>query len=243
MFSATAFAPSLFGELLGAAQRAGYAFARFDAVPASGKVFFMRHDVDISPAGARLLGRLAHEQGAVSNFFFQLNAETYTILSDEVLGIMRELQRQGHCVGLHIDQKRFGEDERTIARTIEWFSSCVMPVDAVVSFHRPAPSVVGKGYAAFVNAYDPRFFNPDCYLSDSRRSLAFLPKLGEWIAAGRPLIQLLLHPEWWCGIDDDLGVWTELRERREHELAHYVTTNFAKVFHHVVAAETRDFRI
>jgi hypothetical protein len=57
------------------------------------------------------------------------------------------------------------------------------------------------------------------------------------------MIQLLLHPEWWCGIDDDLGVWTELRERREHELAHYVTMNFAKVFHHVVAAETRDFRI
>jgi hypothetical protein len=243
MFSATGFAPSLFSDIVLAAKTAGYAFARFDRAPSAGKRFFLRHDVDISPRAARLLGQLAQQQGAAANFFFQLNAETYNIFSDEVLGIMRDLRAGGHCVGLHIDQARFGEDEAAIRRTVDWFSSCVTPIDEAVSFHRPSAAVLGKRYGAFLNAYDPRFFNPESYLSDSRRSLAFLPKLADWLAAGRPLIQLLLHPEWWSGIDDEAGVWTELRARRQHELAQYVTTNFAKVFHHVVAAETRDFRI
>ena len=243
MFSATGFAPSLFSDIVRAAKTAGYAFARFDRAPASGRRFFLRHDVDISPRAALLLGQLAQDQGAAANFFFQLNADTYNIFSDDVLGIMRDLRARGHCVGLHIDQVRFGADEAAIRRTVDWFSSCVMEIDDAVSFHRPSATVLGKSYAAFFNAYDPRFFSPESYLSDSRRSLAFLPKLADWLKSGQPSIQLLLHPEWWSGIDDELAVWTELKARREQELAQYVTTNFAKVFHHVLPAERRNFRI
>ena len=43
------------------------------------------------------LGRLAREHEVTSNFFFQLNAETYNIFSDEVIDIMRELRTAGHC--------------------------------------------------------------------------------------------------------------------------------------------------
>jgi len=243
MFSATSFAPSLFSEIVRAAKKSGYAFARFDRAPIAGKRFLLRNDVDISPRAALLLGQLAQENGAASNFFFQLNAETYNIFSDDVLDIMRDLRVRGHCVGLHIDQARFGEDEAAIRRTVDWFSSCVIEIDDAVSFHRPSASVLGKSYAAFLNAYDPRFFSPDSYLSDSRRSLAFVPTLASWLDAGKPSIQLLLHPEWWSGIDDELAVWTELKARRQQELAQYVTTNFAKVFHNVVPAERRNFRI
>jgi hypothetical protein len=243
MFSASGFAPGLFSEIVVAAKQAGYAFARFDGAATSDKLFFLRHDVDISPRSALLLGQLAQEQGAAANFFFQLNADTYNIFSDGVLDIMRDLRARGHCVGLHIDQVRFGVDETRIRRTVEWFSSCVLAIDEAVSFHRPSTLVLGKRYTAFPSAYDPRFFSPASYLSDSRRSLAFLPTLADWLRSGRPTIQLLLHPEWWSGIDDELGVWTELQARRQQELAHYVTTNFKKVFSHVVAAETRDFRI
>jgi hypothetical protein len=243
MFDTSDFGPGLFVEILAKARAAGYAFARFDSAPPDGKVLYLRHDVDISPRNMRLMGRLAEQHGAASNIFFQLNAETYNIFSDEVIGIMRALRASGHCIGLHIDEVRFGADERVIRRTIDWFSSCVLPVDDVVSFHRPSGAVLGRHFGSFVNAYDPRFFSPDSYLSDSRRSLAFLPTLAEWLNAGRPRIQLLLHPEWWAGINDDLSVWTELRARRQCELEQYLTTNCRKVFGHVVAAEDRDFRI
>ena len=243
MFDARDFAPDLFSEILGKAKTAGYAFARFDRVPPGEKVFFLRHDVDISPRNMLLMGRLAAEQGVASNIFFQLNAETYNIFSDEVIDIMRALRAAGHCVGLHIDEVRFGGDETVIRRTLDWFASCVAPVDEVVSFHRPSAAVLGKSYGSFINAYDPRLFSPDAYLSDSRRSLAFLPTLAEWLSAGRPRIQLLLHPEWWTGINDDLGIWDELRARRQYELEQYLTTNCRKVFGHVVAAENRNFRV
>jgi len=243
MFDANEFGPGLFSEILATARAAGYAFARFDRVPADGKVLFLRHDVDISPRNMRVLGRLAREQGVASNVFFQLNAETYSVFSDEVLDIMRALRAAGHCVGLHIDEVRFGADEGVIRRTIDWFASCVAPVDDVVSFHRPSAAVLGRRYGSFISAYDPRFFSADAYLSDSRRSLAFLPTLAEWLSGGHPRIQLLLHPEWWTGINDDLAIWTELRARRQYELEQYLTINCRKVFGHVVAAENRDFRV
>ena len=243
MFDTSAFGASLFSDVLAKARAAGYAFARFDRAAPGGKVFYLRHDVDISPRNVLLMGRLAQEQGVASNIFFQLNAETYSIFSDEVIDIMRALRAAGHCVGLHVDEVRFGADEEVIRRTIDWFSSCVLPVDDVVSFHRPSGAVLGTPYTSFVSAYDPRFFSPDSYLSDSRRSLDFLPKLAEWLSAGRARIQLLLHPEWWTGINDDLGIWTELRARRQYELEQYLTTNFRRVFGHVVAAENRNFRV
>jgi hypothetical protein len=243
MFEAGEFGASLFREILSAGKAAGYAFARFDRVPADGKVLFLRHDVDISARNALVLGHLAEEQGVQSNFFFQLNAETYSIFSDEVIGIMQTLRAAGHCVGLHVDEKRFGDDEGLIRRTIDWFSSCVLAVDDVMSFHRPSPTVLGKPYTTFINAYDPRFFDADTYLSDSRRSLAFLPTLAQWLEAGRPRIQLLLHPEWWTGINDDHAIWSELRDRRQFELEQYLMINCRKVFGHVISAEARDFRV
>jgi hypothetical protein len=243
MFDASAFGADLLSDILSKAKAAGYTFARFDRPAPGDKVLYLRHDVDISPRNVGVMGRLAQEQGVASNIFFQLNAETYNIFSDEVIHIMRALRAEGHCVGLHIDEVRFGADEDVVRRTIDWFSSCVLPIDDVVSFHRPSGAVLGRRYTSFVNAYDPRFFDPDSYLSDSRRSLAFLPTLAAWLSAGRPRIQLLLHPEWWTGINDDLGIWTELRARRQYELEQYLTTNCRKVFGHVVAAENRNFRV
>jgi hypothetical protein len=243
MFEASEFGARLFGDILTTAKLAGYVFARLDQAPADGKVIFLRHDVDISARNALVLGRLAQEQAVQSNFFFQLNAETYSIFSDEVIEIMRTLRAAGHCVGLHVDETRFGTDEGVIRRTIDWFSSCVLAVDDVMSFHRPSPAVLGKSYASFINAYDSRFFSPDSYLSDSRRSLAFLPTLEQWLASGRPRLQLLLHPEWWADINDDRAIWNELRERRQQELEQYLMINCRKVFGHVITAETRDFRI
>jgi hypothetical protein len=243
MFEASEFGAGLFRDILCAGKAAGYVFACFDRAPADGKALFLRHDVDISARNALVLGRLAEEQGVQSNFFFQLNAETYSIFSDEVIGIMRTLRAAGHCVGLHIDETRFGADEGVIRRTIDWFSSCVLPVDDVMSFHRPSPAVLGRPYATFINAYDPRFFSADAYLSDSRRSLAFLPTLAQWLEAGRPRIQLLLHPEWWTGLNEDHAIWAELRDRRQSELEQYLMVNCRKVFGHVIAAEARDFRV
>jgi hypothetical protein len=214
----------------------GYTCQRFDQVPSgeAPKRFYLRHDVDISAISALKLGQIEHHLGARGNYFFQLNAETYNLLCDNNIQIVRQLRGMGHCVGLHIDQLLTGEDEKKILQTIEWFSDTVTPIDMVVSFHRPTVTVLGRVYHRFVNAYSPHFFSEECYLSDSRRSDAFYPTLMQWLDEGKPMIQWLTHPGWWYPQPDMKQFMRDLCARREHELKQYLLANFTKAFQEVL---------
>ena len=229
------FGEDSFCNILDTVLDGGYRFLRFDesmdAISLERRrAFHLRHDVDISPAMALRLGEIEREHGAVGNFFFQINAETYSFFAHETLETIRDLRGMGHCVGLHIDELLIGSDERAIERTLDWVVDHVVAIDRAVSFHRPSAAVLGRRYAGFMNAYDERVFDADSYLSDSRRSLAFLASLTDWIAQGRPHIQLLLHPEWWREVSSIDQFWTLLKDRRTDQLRRYMLGNFPKVF-------------
>jgi hypothetical protein len=82
-----------FARLLKAVGEAGYEFSRLDAPVTGGHArFYLRHDVDISPRLALLLGEIEREHGAVASFFFQMNAETYSLFSKTTLGVMNSLR-------------------------------------------------------------------------------------------------------------------------------------------------------
>ncbi len=169
-----------FGRLIDAVLGAGYTFARFDAAPPpTGRIFRLRFDVDISPTPTPVLGDMLRRRGLCATFLFQLNSETYCIFSTKVLDTIGELRQQGHAVGLHIDSSIFSVDEAQIAMTIDWFSTCCRKIDAVVSFHRPNASVLGRHYTRFQNTYSSEFFDNEHYLSDSRRSLCFAKRLSQ----------------------------------------------------------------
>jgi len=232
-----------FREIIRRARDEGYAFLRFDQAATGARTIYLRHDVDISPRMALRLGEIAAAEGISSNLFFQLNSETYTMLSPATLGIMRCLREMHHCVGLHIDEGLIGAGEDAVAQTIEWFRACCGPIDQVVSFHRPDERVLGKVYGKFVNAYAPPFFGEDRYLSDSRRSLDFWPKFTGWLAEGRSPIQLLLHPEWWHPVGSAAEFADELRRRRVWELERYMATHFRRVFENILAPGADEFGI
>jgi hypothetical protein len=230
-----------FRTLLESVKAAGYIFRRFDAAgPLPDQAFFLRHDVDISPRCALTLGQIEHEEGVVANFFFQLNADTYNIFDGRTLDIMRRLRTLGHCIGLHIDENLLSDDEEVIAQTIEWFDRCITPIDRVISFHRPTPVVLGRGFASFVNTYSASFFSADRYLSDSRRDLGFWPLLEGWLRARRHPIQLLLHPVWWYPHATPELLWQDLKARREAELKRYMLTTCRQVFAGVIEADEDD---
>lgn len=242
--TAVRFSEDTFRGILADALRNGYVFARLDEpAPVGRKVFRLRHDVDISPPMAARLGEIEHEHGVRASFLFQLNAETYSFFVSETLDIIRNLRAMGHCVGLHIDEALIGTDERAIEHTFEWVIDRIVPVDRVVSFHRPSPEVLGRRYERFVNAYDERVFDTTSYLSDSRRSLSFHDTLATWMAEGRPSIQLLLHPEWWSEVDSLAQFWRALSSRRTDQLRRYMLNNFPKVFAGLLGGEDRHFRI
>jgi hypothetical protein len=227
-----------FAHLLKTVGDAGYVFKRLDSGAAGAEAaFYLRHDVDISPALALQLGKIECDHGAVASFFFQMNAETYSLFSKTTLGAMRSLRDMGHCVGLHIDQELQGEDEDAISTTLDWFNAQIAPIDRVVSFHRPAPSIFFRRYRGFVNAYQDGLFDRDTYASDSRRNAEFWPRVQGLLAARASPIQLLLHPEWWGGHRDAMEIWDALNRRRTSELGDYMLANFRKVFENVVATD------
>jgi hypothetical protein len=239
------FGETTFRAILVRALERGYRFARFDEPlgTAGGRVFYLRHDVDISTPMALRLGEIEHQHGVRGNFFFQLNAETYSFFVPETLDIIGRLRAMGHCVGLHIDELLIGADERAILDTFDWVDRRVVPIDRAVSFHRPSPEVLGRRYAGFMNAYDDRVFDAGCYLSDSRHSLAFHGPLMDWLAEGLPRVQLLLHPEWWCEVESIGEFWQRLSDRRTDELRRYMIRNFPKVFAALLGGEERRFRL
>ncbi len=242
------FGEDTFRHILVTALDRGYRFATFADYLANGSAvrdphFYLRHDVDISPGMAMRLGEIEHEYGVRGNFFFQFNAETYSFFVPETLGIIRSLRGMGHCVGLHIDEQLTGTDEQVIARTLDWVCGCVIPLDRTISFHRASRGVLGRRYMDFLSAYDARLFACDAYLSDSRRSFAFYDTLMGWLAEGRPSVQLLLHPEWWGGVNMLDQIWSTLRDRRTDQLRRYMTRNFPKVFADMLVTEDVTYRI
>jgi len=234
-----------FAALIKEAKSHGYRFLRFDEPPGqdSGKRFYLRHDVDISPRCALRLGRIAAGLDVRSNFFFQLNAETYNVFNPANIQIVTELRSSGHCVGLHVDEDLVGTDPEAIRLTLRWFGECCTPIDAAISFHRPTPQALGRDFEGFASGYGSEVFGEDRYLSDSRRSWDFRARLTDWLAEGRSPIQLLLHPEWWHPHGSAEAIWEDLRDRRTDELARYMVTHFKKVFSPVIAIGNREFGI
>ncbi|MCG5238785.1 hypothetical protein [Azospirillum doebereinerae] len=244
----TAFGEETFRGILSNALDRGYRFARFDdpdflSEQGDSPVLYIRHDVDISPNMAFRLGKIENEWNISSNFFFQFDAETYSFFGSDTLTIVRALRNMGHCVGLHIDERLLGSDKHAIRRTFDWVNEHIVTIDPVVSFHRPTPAVLGRRYEGFLSTYDDRVFDIKCYLSDSRRSLAFHETLTEWIKDGRPRIQLLLHPEWWCEVSCMDEFWDLLSSRRADQLRRYMLDNFPKVFSGIVNHENGTHKI
>lgn len=215
-----------------------YAFVRFDQTRESsaGKLFYLRHDVDISPGTALQLGRIEKAESVQANFFFQINAETYSPFSRETIRIMEELRGLGHCVGLHIDASLIDPDEHAIRSTLEWFNRCITNIDFVVSFHRPAESVLLREFDGFTNVYSTSFFSSDRYRSDSRRNPDCYEKLDAWLAQGLTPLQLALHPIWWYPETDLAVLHQSLRQRRLLELDRYLLANFKTVFGGLIKA-------
>lgn len=209
-----------------------YQFIRFETkdILVNKKIFILRHDVDISPIMALRLGQIEFELDVKANYFFQIGAETYNIFSEENRNIIVALRQLNHSVGLHVDENIFKEEDTSIGETIEWFNRNVTFIDNIVSFHRPTEKVLGKKFDHFISAYQEEFFNNEKYLSDSRKNQDFYPKLMEWIQKGKPMIQLLLHPVWWCPEDNHEKILEAIGRRRKNELDVYLNSNFKKVF-------------
>ncbi|MBM3298889.1 MAG: hypothetical protein FJY85_02935 [Deltaproteobacteria bacterium] len=221
-------------EILRSAIDAEYTIVGFhsEAVDREGRhTLYLRHDIDVCIEEALPMARVEAELGIPSTYFLIVDSPAYNILSADSVEMVGEIRRLGHWVGLHVDAaavSTFGAEriEEWVEKLLSLYGDLLHLV-RVVSFHRPSPEVLNRGFAGFVSAYESRFLQEIKYISESR---------GSWreacpcqaIRDGQfRAVQLLVHPVWWSASPrETLDVRLEhLLSARSKETRSYLAKN------------------
>lgn len=200
---AQAFSPPAYVKLITSLRARGYEPRGYLDVDPSARHLIIRHDVDFSLTAALSMAKLEAAASITSTYFILLRTEFYNAMSAEGFDALDRIAALGHSIGLHFDAALYARDgnvlDAAIARECGLLEYIVGKSVKVMSFHRPAPELVGEAdeWAGRLNAYGPRFVRDMGYCSDSR---------GAWhngapldhpaVQQGRAL-QLLVHPFWW----------------------------------------------
>ena len=181
----------------------GYETRFFDDFNRDDAHLLLRHDIDQCLQAAARLAEIEAEMGVSSTYFVLLRTEMYNPLSHDGTAAIRGIADLGHRIGLHFDPSLYPDDrdayEAAAVRECTILESLLEGPVGVISFHRPAPSLLGLPgrLAGRLHAYAQAFFSDIAYCSDST---------GQW-RHGHPFdhadfgenraMQLLTHPVWW----------------------------------------------
>ncbi len=198
-----AFGLTSYRALLGALRDRGYSVRGFaDAEPAQ-RHLILRHDIDYSLDAALPMAETEAELGLGAAYFVLVRSEFYNPAAPNGTRVLARLAALGHEIGLHFDAALYENDagalDEAAARECTLLEQMTGTRVATISFHRPAPALLGRSGAlgGRRHAYEPRFFTEMGYCSDSRGGWhRGAPLDHPTIAAGRAL-QLLTHPIWW----------------------------------------------
>ena len=170
----------------------------------SNKELLLRHDIDIDIFNCLNLASIEEINGFYSTWFVQIDNDFYNPLSSQALKILKRLSEK-HILGLHINPAGMNYQPESIEDLTIWieriykFYSDYLPIERIISFHRPAKYLSDSGIKinGFINAYDDSFIKEMNYISDSnRRPFLDLKYLEEAFRTGQS-INLLTHPIWW----------------------------------------------
>jgi hypothetical protein len=166
-----------------------------DADRAEAGSILLRHDVDYDLEAAEVISRIEEDAGVRSSFLFLVSTDFYNVASATSRRLLRELVERGFDVGLHFDPDVHGDAPLQQAFSAErtFLESITGQSLRSVSLHNPSAHQRYVSFEGVVNAYDPRWFGPDRYVSDSSRSWRRDPIA--FLASDRPpVVQVLTHP-------------------------------------------------
>jgi hypothetical protein len=158
-------------------------------------VFLLRHDVDFDIGLAHKLALIEEEEHVVSTFFILTTCESYNALSKKNLILLREMIGMGHEIGLHFDPSLYDKKlETVLEKEIDILSFATRNEIKSISLHNPSIHGQYPIFNGYINAYDPKWFSDDNYISDSmflfrgKDPYEFLKNIN------KNMIQILLHP-------------------------------------------------
>lgn len=217
-----------FSKLVRKIEKTKKKFNKFDKKVRKG--IYLRFDVDISIKNALQISTFLKRKKIAGNFFFQPNNEIYNIFNKDNKKIINQIKKDGHLIGLHIDEKFFSINEKDILTTINFFRENGYRFSNVISFHRPSNRVLKKKYKKIVNTYEEKFFNKDIYISDSAKNVFFEKRIDNFLRQDKKTIQILLHPVWWNNIRNTKNIYLVIKKNAFQNLNNYLIDNFPKVF-------------
>jgi hypothetical protein len=184
-----------YAELLAECKRRGTPRPLAEADVADAGSILLRHDIDYDLEAADAIRRIEEEAGVRSSFLFLVSTDFYNVASASNRRFLRDLVERGFDVGLHFDPDVHGDrplDHAFSAERALLESITGRPLRSV-SLHNPSAHQRYVSFDGVVNAYDPRWFGADRYMSDSSRRWRRDPFA--FLASDRPaVVQVLTHP-------------------------------------------------
>lgn len=182
---------------------ASYRFCDFTQKKSDERVVIFRHDIDFSTRAALDLANLEAELRVTSTYFFLIRSPFYNIYEPTALRHIREIHSLGHRIGLHFDASLYSDDfnclDYAATEECEIFEKIVGVRPTIISFHRPAKSLLGldKKVGGRDHTYNKRFFTDFGYVSDSLGEWRFGPPDKHQAFTSGKAMQVLTHPIWW----------------------------------------------
>lgn len=144
--------------------------------------------------------------GVKSTYFVLLTSDFYNLLSKKNLDIISKIIKCGHDIGLHFDEMRYDEQEKTttgikllIEREAQLLSEILGYNIKSVSMHRPSKETLDADYQfdnGLINSYSQEFFHSFKYVSDSR--MCWRENVDEIINLNQhKRIHILTHAFWY----------------------------------------------
>jgi hypothetical protein len=159
----------------------------------------LRHDIDFDIETAYTLAQIEEQKDVRSTYFVLTTTELYNPNDSKNRKLLRSMHDKGFDIGLHFDPLVYGnlDDEKMqVNMKIECsiLENIINDKIYSVSLHRPSIYNVYPIFEGYKNAYSPKFFNPELYISDSCKDFRG-KNIFEFIKKGKEdLIQVLLHP-------------------------------------------------
>ena len=158
----------------------------------------LRHDVDFDLAAALRLAVIEHECAVPATYFVMTTSTSYSPMTAANRRRLRDIANMGFEIGLHFDPSVYESDsEAELQRRVDLEAAILESIIdrkiRSVSLHNPSIFQKYVLFPNYINAYDPRIFSPEVYLSDSR--MVFSSDVLEFAErSNRSPVQILLHP-------------------------------------------------
>lgn len=181
-----------------------YVFRSYTDFNKNENFILWRHDVDFSMHRAKRLAEIENSENIKSTYFIHLHSEFYNVFESEISGLMHQIIKLGHYIGLHFDTHYYSiNNESGLEEKMEFEKGILEKAFDikinVFSFHNNTPFTLSCkkwSYAGLINTYAEYFQTEVKYCSDSNGYWKF-DRLEDLLLANNKNLHVLTHPEWW----------------------------------------------